>query len=128
MAYSSTASIRFLPLAFGLLLILNCGNIQPSAHPKDIRYDGSIYREHISINEGWKFFRYTGEPDNLIYDERPRVANRNDNIVADMKPTDSVLAASSEKSLKKWILPSANDFINDPAKQHQRPAGNPGND
>ncbi|MEO6732379.1 MAG: beta-galactosidase GalB [Ferruginibacter sp.] len=85
-------------------------------------------RDRISINEGWKFMRYNAEPDKLIYDERPVVTNRNDNIVADTRATDSVLSASSERSLKKWILPSANDFINDPAKHHHRPVGNPGAD
>ena len=84
--------------------------------------------ERISINDGWLFMRYTGEPDKLSYDERPKVVNRNDNIVADTKPADSVLAESSAKSLKKWILPSANDFIKDPASRHIRPEGDPGND
>ena len=85
-------------------------------------------RERISINEGWKFMRYTTEPDKLIYDERPLVTNRNDNVVADTKATDTSSASSVDKGLKKWILPSANDFINDPAKQHRRPDGNPGSD
>lgn len=85
-------------------------------------------RDQISINDGWKFMRYTGESDSLIYDERPVVADRNDNKVADTRATDSVLAKASTRSLKKWILPTANDFIKDPAKHHQRPAGNPGSD
>ena len=73
--------------------------------------------------------RYTTESDKLIYDERPKVVNRNDNVVADTKPTDTVTGgSSSEKVLKKWILPTANDFIKDPAKHHQRPKGNPGSD
>src|SRR5258705_13338433 len=89
---------------------------------------GPLYRERISINDGWKFFRYTGEPDKLIYDERPAIINRNDNIVADTRAADSALANSSDNSLKKWILPTANDFIKDPANYHQRPVGNPGSD
>ena len=72
--------------------------------------------------------RYESEPDNLIYDERPEVRDRNDNIVADTKPTESAAVTSEEKGLKKWILPTANDFIKDPAKHHQRPDGNPGGD
>ena len=72
--------------------------------------------------------RYTAEPDKLMYDERPAITDRNDNVVADTKPTEAVMVGSSEKVLKKWILPSANDFINDVTKHHQRPAGNPGND
>jgi beta-galactosidase len=85
-------------------------------------------RERISINEGWRFMRYQSEQDKLIYDERPAVNDRNDNIIADAKPTEAVVVGSSEKILKKWILPSANDFIKDPSKHHQRPAGNPGYD
>lgn len=85
-------------------------------------------RQRISINDGWKFMYYTSEPDKLIYDERPVVKSHNDNVVADTRATDSVLANSSERSLKKWILPSANEFINDKSKHHQRPAGNPGGD
>src|SRR4051812_34838941 len=85
-------------------------------------------RERISINEGWKFYRYDTAPDKLIYDVRPEVTDRNDNIVADTKPTESVTLNSSDKVLKNWILPSANDFISDTTKQHRRPSGNPGAD
>ena len=85
-------------------------------------------RERICINEGWRFMRYTGEPDSLMYDIRPGVSRRNDNKVADTRASESAMAMASEGALKKWILPSANDFINDPAKWHRRPAGNPGSD
>ncbi|HEY6502443.1 MAG TPA: beta-galactosidase GalB, partial [Chitinophagaceae bacterium] len=72
--------------------------------------------------------RYETEPDKLIYDERPRVVNRNDNVVADTRANETATVASSEKVLKKWILPVANDFIKDPAKHHHRPDGNPDSD
>jgi beta-galactosidase len=85
-------------------------------------------RERISINNGWKFMRYTAEPDKLMYDERPVVASHNDNVVADTRPAESLLAKSSEKVLKNWILPSANDFIANPSQHYQRPEGNPGGD
>ena len=85
-------------------------------------------RERISINEGWRFMRYTGEPDSLFYDVRPRVSNPNDNKVADTRASESAMASVSDGALKKWILPSANDFINDPAKWHRRPDGDPGSD
>ncbi|OQP44519.1 beta-galactosidase [Niastella yeongjuensis] len=85
-------------------------------------------RERISINEGWRFMKYTSTPDKLIYDIRPEVADRNDNVVADSKPTEAVAVTAATNVLKSWILPSANDFIKDPAKQHQRPGGNPGSD
>lgn len=72
-------------------------------------------RQRIKINEGWRFMRYTMQPDNLIYDERPQVTDRNDNVVADTKPTEAAIAGTSEKVLKKWILPTANEFISDPS-------------
>ncbi|MFL5746861.1 MAG: beta-galactosidase GalB [Niastella sp.] len=85
-------------------------------------------RERIAINDGWKFMKYTSSPDKLIYDIRPEVTDRNDNMVADSKPTEAVTVNSTTNVLKNWILPSANEFIKDPTKQHQRPEGNPGSD
>lgn len=72
--------------------------------------------------------RYNGEPDKLMYDIRPEVADRNDSKVADSKPTDAVAVKASQEVLKNWILPSGNDFIKDPTKKHTRPTGNPGAD
>ncbi|MEI9944978.1 MAG: beta-galactosidase GalB [Chitinophagaceae bacterium] len=117
-------SLRNVQLLFAmsLFLLVNSIGLKLSAQ------SNLSYRERISINEGWKFMRYKTDPDKLIYDERPKVTNRNDNVVADTRATDSTLAASSANSLKKWILPTANDFIKDPAKHHQRPDGNPGSD
>ena len=82
----------------------------------------------MSINDDWRFMRYTTEPDKLMYDVRPEVADRNDNKVADSRPTDAVEVKATQEVLKKWILPSGNDFIKDPAKKHIRPAGDPGAD
>ncbi|MEP7142327.1 MAG: beta-galactosidase GalB [Ferruginibacter sp.] len=123
MIRSTIAHCRILSLVLplflltGLPLFVNCQQVKETAA-----------RNRISINEGWKFMYYTSEPDKLIYDERPEVTSHNDNVVADTRATDSVLAKTSEKSFKKWILPTANEFIKDPAKHHQRPAGNPGGD
>ncbi|WP_157547176.1 beta-galactosidase GalB [Niabella soli] len=85
-----------------------------------------VGRERISINDNWRFMRYQGDPDTLIYDEWPAIADRNDNKVADTKASESGVTVSSARSLKKWILPTANDFIKDPAARHLRPKGNPG--
>ena len=93
-----------------------------------IKKDALPLRERLSINTGWKFMRYTEGADKLIYDIRPEVTDRNDNKVADSKPTEAVIINSSEQVLKNWILPVANDFIKDPAKHYKRPEGNPGND
>lgn len=72
------------------------------------------------------FMRYDGKGDSLIYDERPAAYNRKDDIIADSRPSQAVFAGTSEKVLKKWILPIANDFIKDSSKHFSRPAGNPG--
>ncbi|MCB0550079.1 MAG: DUF4982 domain-containing protein [Phaeodactylibacter sp.] len=72
--------------------------------------------------------KYGSEPDQLIYDLRPEVAGHNDNKVADSKPTEAVKVESGQEVLKKWILPSGNDFILDPSKRHVRPEGDPGSD
>ncbi len=58
---------------------------------------------------------------------RPGVTDRNDNIVADTRANQTNTIVS-DSGLKKWILPSANNFINDPLKHYQRPDGNPGGD
>lgn len=95
---------------------------------KQPAYAGSSGRERISINEGWRFMRYSSDPDQLIYDERPKINDRNDSVAADTRPTEAISFSSSEKVLKKWILPGANDFIKDPAKHHRRPESDPGAD
>lgn len=84
-----------------------------------------ITRERISINRNWKFFK--GDPDDakgLFYDVRPKVTNSNDDVAADTRADQSNIVVS-DSGLKKWILPSANDFIKDPAKRYPRPEGNP---
>ncbi|HWB94451.1 MAG TPA: beta-galactosidase GalB [Puia sp.] len=83
-------------------------------------------RQRISIDSGWRFMRYSGEPDSLIYDERPVVLDRTDNKVADTRASESAVGAVSARALKNWILPTANDFIKDAAKRHRRPPGDPG--
>lgn len=94
-----------------------------------IASDGNAQkRERISINTGWKFFRYAADGDKLLYDVRPAVTDRNDNVVADTKPTEGVAVTATQEVLKKYILPTANDFIKDPSKHHQRPDGKPGAD
>ncbi|ANH81488.1 beta-galactosidase [Niabella ginsenosidivorans] len=85
-------------------------------------------RERICLNEGWRFMRYTKEPDTLIYDEWPQSFDRNDNKVADTRATESAVVISSARSLKNWILPAINEFVKDPAAHYQRPPGNPGKD
>lgn len=87
----------------------NMAGAQSPALPGVERPAGFTTRERVSINEGWKFMRYTGATDSLLYDVRPEVTDRNDNVVADAKPTESVALSRSENVLKKWILPTANE-------------------
>ncbi|KAH8886528.1 glycoside hydrolase [Thozetella sp. PMI_491] len=68
-------------------------------------------RERTSLNAGWRFWRAPANPDKLVYDIRPDVANQ-----------------TGLQILKPWILPSANDFLSDPASRYQRPAGSPWNE
>jgi len=87
-------------------------------------------REHVSINDGWRFYKYSSadKADNLIYDVRPAVTENNDSKDADSKPTEAVKTEATQQVLKPWILPTGNAFIKDLAKRHVRPAGNPGGD
>jgi len=93
-----------------------------------LRSAKNVNGQHISINDGWSFYKYDSlaKADNLIYDVRPEVSGSNEYKVADAKPTEAVEVKATGEVLKPWILPSANGFINDPQKKHIRPAGNPG--
>ena len=86
-------------------------------------------RERISLDAGWKFYKYgPGEkPDDLIYDVRPAV-HGNTEFVAGVneRATESVKVEAKQDVLKPWILPTGNEFIQDRAKRYTRPDGNPG--
>nr|WKN35435.1 beta-galactosidase GalB [Tunicatimonas sp. TK19036] len=112
---------RFSTLCLSVLIVtLGCSQL-----PEEIN---QAPRERISINEGWYFMRYDSDPDSLIYDIRPEVTDDNDSKVADSKPTEAVDVESDQGVLKKWILPTANTFIENSADRHERPEGNPGSD
>ena len=122
--------MKSLQILFTTLIVLVLVNpLGAQKKNKSIEKDNSE-RQRISINEGWTFFKYDtfSKADNLIYDVRPEIADKTDNKVADAKPTKAIDVKATQEVLKPWILPSGNDFINDPAKQHIRPAGNPGSD
>ncbi len=89
-----------------------------------------VTRERISLNRDWRFFKYDSKvkADNLIYDVRPEVTGNIVDKAADAKPSEAIELATTQKVLKPWILPSGNNFINDPAKHYVRPDGNPGSD
>jgi len=113
-------------LIFLLCLSLYANTVVPAkplAHTTS-----SVNRQRISINKGWRFYKYDSlaKADKLIYDVRPEVSGSNEYKVADAKPTEAVEVKATQEVLKPWILPSANGFINDPQKRHVRPKGNPG--
>ena len=114
------ASLVFAAFIGGIFLLDSCS--QPGAMV--------VTREHISINDGWSFYKYDSESDTdpLIYDVRPEIDNPNEIKDADSKPTEAIAAEAKQMVLKPWILPTANDFISDPGKKHIRPEGNPGSD
>jgi beta-galactosidase len=64
----------------GLLLSANFGATATLTNRKS--YDHAAGRERTTLNVGWRFARFTSNPDSLSYD-----------------------------TLKPWILPSANDFL-----------------
>ncbi|KAF3917831.1 Beta-galactosidase [Dactylellina cionopaga] len=97
--------MRFLLWIISLLLA------QHLASAKVIARGNPTGRERISFNSGWRFKRWEKNPDGVIYDNRTDLAYLTNAIV-----------------LKPWVLPSANEFINDPAKLYQRPAGDPGSE
>lgn len=122
---NNSPSVYRLRMGLSLLLLavaMHCSFSQGS------RQKPSAGRERISLNQDWKFFRYSAEPDKWVYDVRPAITDRNDDKVADSKPTEAVTVSASEQVLKNWILPTANAFINDPAKHYKRPDGNPRGD
>ncbi|KAF2688393.1 glycoside hydrolase family 2 protein [Lentithecium fluviatile CBS 122367] len=91
---------------FGLLLLGAFHSTIASALP-NITTSG---RQRISLNNEWRFRRTEKNVDNLLYDYRSDNSNLN---------------TTGAEVLKPYILPSANDFITDPAARHTRPDGGP---
>lgn len=87
-------------------------------------------RECISLNEGWRFYKYDSslKADSLIYDARPEVSDRKDDKPADARPTEAVKVEAAHQVLKPWILPTGNAFLKDSKKKYTRPQGDPGRD
>ncbi|KAH8650699.1 glycoside hydrolase family 2 protein [Ilyonectria robusta] len=100
-------------LSLGLLLSANqlAGAASVRSPGRDQQEPPASCRERDNLNSGWRFWRSETNPDGLIYDQRPDLANLTD-----------------ATTLKSWILPSANRFIRDPTKHHQRPKGHPGSE
>ena len=79
----------------GLLLLLNSQSAGALAtRSPEANVAGSAARQRLSLNAGWRFSKFTSNPDSLSY-----------------------------STMKQWILPSGNDFIGGTSAQHQRPSG-----
>lgn len=110
---SNMASLRQLA-AYGLLSLSSLVSQPANALTIDNKpreTSPSAGRERVSINSDWKFWRSEKNPDGVIYDQRKDLENLTD-----------------VETLKPWILPSANDFINDPADWYKRPNEEPSTD
>jgi len=107
-----------------LLTLAACESGNPSQHA------ATQLRERILLDTGWRFFKYekAEQADKLIYDIRPVITETDDGKDADTMPTSAVQLEAAKSALKPWILPTANEFIKDPAKRYTRPKGNPGED
>ena len=89
-------------------------------------------RDRLRLDDGWRFTHGDppGSTTDLRYDVRPEIMVSADGKVADAPPEAAAAAteATGAATLKRWILPSANALIADPARRHVRPAGDPGGD
>ena len=99
-SFSDFSKMVFIKMILVILLV-----VPLMVNAQVIKKNALPLRERLSINTGWKFMRYSEAADKLMYDIRPEVTDRNDNKVADSKPTEAVNVASLEQGLKKWILP-----------------------
>jgi beta-galactosidase len=88
-------------------------------------------RETISIDDNWHFIK--GDPPgntvSLLYDVRPRANGQRGNETAEENvssaPTNGP-ATPPPATIKRWILPTGNEFIKDPSRKFVRPEGNVG--
>lgn len=111
-------------LSFIFILSSNCASISPAK--KTVIHES--VRERVLLDSGWRFKKYADDEsvDALIYDVLPEIHDSFEGKQADSQPTEAVKVESGQRVMKPWILPTANDFITDPDKHHQRPEGQPG--
>ncbi|KAL2023283.1 hypothetical protein VTK56DRAFT_3021 [Thermocarpiscus australiensis] len=89
-------ALRHIVLTLLALLVLDLGLLPVEARSLATRQHDATGRERVSLNAGWRFQRWTTNPDGLSY-----------------------------STLKPWIMPSANNFIKDPSRRARPPAGQP---
>ena len=122
---------KWFPILILIPLLVQCTTNEKSIElRKQCKDKSNEYRECISINNDWQFYKYKSikKVDNLIYDVRPEERDYLDSRPADSKPTEAEEIEASQMVLKSWILHTGNDFIKDSTKHYIRPEGNPGSD
>ncbi|KAF4829624.1 hypothetical protein CGCTS75_v006361 [Colletotrichum tropicale] len=91
-----------------LWLLSGIANTQfPDEEELDKPVSISGTRERTRLHARWRFWRSDSIPDGVVYERRP---DANGDELAELKP---------------WIMPTANEFIADPANQHQSPDSQP---
>ena len=101
-------------------------------HFLSLASEAQVSRQRISINDHWRFTKGdpTNNPVSLLYDERKsqnvrRFAQEADgNSALNQSVANETTNASA--FIKRWILPTGNDFIADAASKFTRPEGNLG--
>jgi beta-galactosidase len=73
----------------------------PSPAPRAASSTASVRREHLSINEGWRFHKYASakQADDLIYDVRPEVRDPEEEREADARPTEALSIEATQTVL-----------------------------
>ncbi|HEY1660836.1 MAG TPA: beta-galactosidase GalB [Verrucomicrobiae bacterium] len=90
-------------------------------------------RERISIDDNWRFTQGdpTNCPVNLLYDARhEQTIRRLAEAEGDGNSSSYIKTNSTSNApvtvIKQWILPTGNEFIEDPSRRYARPEGNLG--
>ncbi|KAF7555658.1 hypothetical protein G7Z17_g1988 [Cylindrodendrum hubeiense] len=98
-------NLKILPAVLQSLLLLGSSNLAEALSVTNLGQGG---RQRTGINSNWRFWRTEQNSDGIIYDYRPDLVDVENAVV-----------------LKPWILPSANDFIKDPANHYEVPSTSP---
>src|SRR5262245_43115775 len=103
---------------------VSCGTLAAQRTPSaGSAAANSAVRRRTLLDQEWRFTKgdLPGSTVSLLYDRRPQPTGGRG---AQTAPPP--VPESSQPVIKAWILPSGNNFVNDPSKHAKRPQGNPG--